>query len=154
MCFQETTESSNVDSEGLVTMSTPGKQAEIKILCTPLPASVTDILDKNVDLIKTLDKFISSLEKVNKIEDGLEKLNLKDDNVTNIPLQLSEKTLREISFFKDKLAHAFSEAGPPWSEDNFVEKIWSFGPRRCGPNILFNTIKGIFSYITFFLLGC
>ncbi|CAH1407872.1 unnamed protein product [Nezara viridula] len=139
---KETTESSNVDSEGLVTMTTPGKQAEIKILCASLPASVTDILDKNVDLIKIVDKFISSLEKINKIEDGLDKLNLKDENITNIPLQLSEKTLREISIFKEKLAHAFSEAGPPWSEDNFVEKIWSFGPRRCGPNILFNTIQG------------
>lgn len=31
-------------------------------------------------------------------------------------------------------------AGPDWI--GAVEKIWSFGPRNCGPNILLNCVKG------------
>ena len=125
-----------------MTITTPGKQAVIKILCAPLPVSVTNILDKNVDLIKTIDKFTNSSEKISKVTDCLEKLNLEDENEPNIPLQMSEKTLRDVNVLKDKLTQAFNEAGAPWNEDNFVDQIWCFGPRRCGPNILVNRIKG------------
>jgi translation elongation factor EF-G len=40
---------------------------------------------------------------------------------------------------KDSLIKAFSAAG--WPKDT-VDRIWSFGPRRCGPNILLNRISG------------
>ncbi|XP_059490182.1 elongation factor-like GTPase 1 isoform X3 [Neocloeon triangulifer] len=40
---------------------------------------------------------------------------------------------------KDQLKKAF--ASENWPEDT-VDRIWTFGPRRCGPNILLNRIEG------------
>ena len=51
---------------------------------------------------------------------------------------MSEKKLQEIDSFKTELVKAFNEAGKEW--ENVVEKIWSFGPKKCGPNILFNFV--------------
>jgi len=54
-------------------------------------------------------------------------------------LDSSRKHLKkEPTKIKEALAQAFSSAG--WSPDT-VDRIWSFGPRRCGPNILLNRIK-------------
>lgn len=43
--------------------------------------------------------------------------------------------------FLHELRAACQEAGPFWMEN--MDRIWSFGPRRCGPNILLNGIPGL-----------
>lgn len=50
----------------------------------------------------------------------------------------SEKILQKIESFKSELKKLFSEAGQEW--EKVFDKIWCFGPRRCGPNILFNLV--------------
>lgn len=130
------------EADGLITMSTPGKQSTIKVLCAPLPNSVVTILEKNVDLIKILDKHTSSSEGINVLRENFNRLNIGlDDEDMNVPVQLSEKNSREIDTLKQSLSEAFKEAGEPWNEENIVDKIWNFGPRRSGPNILFNCVK-------------
>lgn len=52
---------------------------------------------------------------------------------------MSEKTLQKIEYFKSELKRAFTEAGQEW--EKLFNKIWCFGPRRCGPNILFNLVE-------------
>lgn len=53
---------------------------------------------------------------------------------------LSEKTHKKIEAFKADLQKAFTSSGKEWN--NLLNKIWCFGPKRCGPNILFNLIEG------------
>lgn len=48
--------------------------------------------------------------------------------------------LPAISSLKAELQTAFSEAGKEW--DGIMEQMWSVGPRKCGPNMLWNRIKG------------
>lgn len=43
--------------------------------------------------------------------------------------------------FKSSLGELFEKAEGDWSRKT-VEEIWSFGPRRCGPNVLINRIPG------------
>lgn len=44
--------------------------------------------------------------------------------------------MQELEKFKIDLKLAFEQAGEVWR--NAYETIWCFGPRRVGPNILFN----------------
>lgn len=53
---------------------------------------------------------------------------------------MTEAISVKIAGLKKELKKAFSEAGKPW--ESMVDKIWCFGPKRCGPNILFNCIEG------------
>jgi len=55
-------------------------------------------------------------------------------------LEKSRQQLKsEPAKLREALVAAFKTAG--WASDT-VDRIWSFGPRRCGPNILLNRIKG------------
>lgn len=54
--------------------------------------------------------------------------------------RLTENAAESIKNIKQQLKEEFEKAGPGWV--GAEEKIWSFGPRRCGPNILLNCIKG------------
>lgn len=42
-----------VDSDGLVTINTPNKQATLSVRAMPLPEEVTRLLEENSDLIRT-----------------------------------------------------------------------------------------------------
>lgn len=46
----------------------------------------------------------------------------------------------DIRIFRDNLRVEFSKAGKEWA--SLEEHIWSLGPKRIGPNILFNCIPG------------
>ena len=53
-------------------------------------------------------------------------------------LSISEGILGGLSKLKEGLSMAFTEAGQVWGDT--VEKIWSFGPRLIGANILVNEV--------------
>ena len=101
----------------------------LEIDARPLPEKVTKILEKNVDLIKLFhhyDKSRSDKEE----ESGKIALDLKMESLCS----MSEKKQRALETFKTELAIAFREAG----QKDVLDKIWSFGPRNCGLNILLN----------------
>lgn len=100
------------EGNGTLQVFTPNKKSFIKMRAVPLPESVTELLEKH----KTLLKQLSS------------KNSHKDD------IASATHDLREL------LRIEFSNAGTPWSSDS-VDKIWSFGPKYCGPNILFNNVE-------------
>lgn len=80
-----------------------------------LPEEVTQILEDNVDLLKTLDN-----------------LNKNDADSLN-------KTMQDrLAELKSKLDKSFNEAGKFWK--GAVNQIWAFGPRRVGPNLLLNRV--------------
>uniref|UniRef100_A0A8B9YVI2 Elongation factor-like GTPase 1 n=1 Tax=Buteo japonicus TaxID=224669 RepID=A0A8B9YVI2_9AVES len=109
-----------VDSDGLVTISTPNKQATLSVRAMPLPEEVTRLLEENSDLIRTMEHLNTSLN---------------EDKKTH---EINQKTLDRIKEFKQKLEQNLQ--GRKWR--NAVDQIWSFGPRKCGPNILLYNFEG------------
>ncbi|XP_058012282.1 elongation factor-like GTPase 1 isoform X2 [Ahaetulla prasina] len=109
-----------VDSDGLITISTPNKYATLSVRATPLPEEVTQLLEENSELIRTIELFTSSLNEDQKTQ------------------EMNQKTLGRIQEFKQKLEQNLP--GRKWR--NAVDGIWSFGPRKCGPNILLNRCEG------------
>uniref|UniRef100_A0A8C1XHZ5 Elongation factor-like 1 n=1 Tax=Cyprinus carpio TaxID=7962 RepID=A0A8C1XHZ5_CYPCA len=108
-----------VDSTGLVTLTTPNKMATVGVRAIPLPEEVTRLLEDNVELIRTMEQF---------------SLFAWEDKT----LDINQKILENIQDFKVKLESNLQ--GHKWR--GAVEHIWAFGPRRFGPNILLNNIEG------------
>ncbi|XP_006030284.1 elongation factor-like GTPase 1 [Alligator sinensis] len=109
-----------VDSDGLITISTPNKYATLSVRAMPLPEEATRLLEENSDLIRTMDQFNASLN---------------EDKKTH---EINQKTLDKIQEFKQKMEQNLQ--GRKWR--NAVDQIWSFGPRKCGPNILLHRFEG------------
>lgn len=104
---------------GTIVQKTANKKCTIKIRAAPLPLTVTEILEKSLEILTVL-KENENLLKAGKLD------------------ALSEVVQDEIAELKDKLADAFEKDG--W-DPGTVNRIWSFGPKKCGPNILINEIK-------------
>ncbi|KAL4228082.1 Elongation factor-like GTPase 1 [Mactra antiquata] len=113
---------------GLVQIYTPNKLCMVQIRALPLPQEVTNFLDDNQFLIKTLDQYMSA------------KLSEKKKSENQIESRLKQSTKEAIKEFKDKLEELFKNAGKQWN--GCVEQIWAFGPKRVGPNILLNKVDG------------
>ncbi|XP_075714196.1 elongation factor-like GTPase 1 isoform X2 [Rhinoderma darwinii] len=109
-----------IDPDGLVTLTTSNKLATLSVRAMPLPEEITHLLEKNNDLIRTM-----------------EQINLAySEGISAI--HVNEITIRRIHEFKSQLEQHLQ--GRRWR--NAVDHIWSFGPRRYGPNILVNRIEG------------
>ena len=106
-------------------MSTPNNSCRLRLRAEPLPEPVTTLLEKSEDLVKTLEHFTSA-----KIAD---KQDIQEATMT-------DETIKHLLEFKEKLKEAFRSEGNGWTD--VVDQIWSFGPRKVGPNILLNRIEG------------
>ena len=109
---------------------TANRQCCFEIDAKPLPEKVTILLEKNVELIKLLDQYLNRSAKDNKELQGVSDIG----RLSLEAVALTEKKQKAVETFKNKLRDAFIEAG--WGD--VLDKIWSFGPRKCGPNILLN----------------
>ncbi|OCT86890.1 hypothetical protein XELAEV_18020580mg, partial [Xenopus laevis] len=109
-----------IDPDGLVTLTTPNKLATLSVRAMPLPEEVTQLLEKNSDLIRTMEQINLAL------------------NEGSYNIQFNELAIERITTFKSNLQQHLQ--GRRWR--NAVDQIWSFGPRRYGPNILLNRIEG------------
>ncbi|KAL6112622.1 efl1 [Pungitius sinensis] len=108
----------NVDSSGLVTLTTPNRLATVSVRAFPLPPEVTSLLERSTELIRTLEQINMSLRE-------------------GRSLDVSPRTLEAIAGFKVQLESLLQ--GRKWRD--VVEHIWAFGPRRYGPNILLNSVQ-------------
>lgn len=123
---------------GTVIVSTPNKLARLRIRCLPLPLPVLSFLEEEADTIKGI------------VEAGDRKGAVKKDDVEEIDRDSDEaKRMAAAEKFLEALRAKFAEAvadgagGPDkdvWS--TVVDNIWAFGPKRSGPNILVNHIRG------------
>uniref|UniRef100_A0A671UE21 Elongation factor-like 1 n=1 Tax=Sparus aurata TaxID=8175 RepID=A0A671UE21_SPAAU len=114
-----TSDSLHVDPSGLVTLIIPNRLATMSVRAIPLPKEATDLLESSTELIRTLEQLNMSLRE-------------------GKSLDVSLRTLEAIAGLKTQLECLLP--GRKWR--NAVEHIWSFGPRRYGPNILLNSIEG------------
>ncbi|XP_062868569.1 elongation factor-like GTPase 1 [Trichomycterus rosablanca] len=108
-----------VDSGGLVTLTTPNRMAAVGVRAVPLPEDATGLLEENGENIRTMENF---------------NLMAREGKA----LEISARTLEEIRSFRAELEKRLQ--GHRWR--NAVERIWAFGPRRYGPNILLNGVDG------------
>ncbi|XP_077988979.1 elongation factor-like GTPase 1 [Glandiceps talaboti] len=108
--------------DGLVQMQTSNRLCTMSVRAIPLPEQVTELLENSVELIKVLDRVATASLVSGRIDHS----------------RLTSNMLEKLLEFKKSLGNAFQEAGKRWR--NSLEQIWSFGPRRCGPNILLNRI--------------
>lgn len=96
-----------------VTAQTANQQCRVKMLAIPLPKTVTDLLETNNELLKSATQ------------------------VSN----LSDRVQVRLKELRDALSSAFkesSEAPEIYQMDDIVDRIWAFGPKKCGTNILLN----------------
>ncbi|XP_046400557.1 elongation factor-like GTPase 1 isoform X2 [Ischnura elegans] len=130
------------DDDGLITVTTPNKRSVLKIRAEPLPENVTDLLLKSGDAIRAMARYH---DQRNVPEDEarlkMENLRLESDAAgsEHVPTStLPGKILSSVEDLRMKLKKEFSQAGKEW--EGAENNVWSYGPKRCGPNILLNKI--------------
>ncbi|KAK3919473.1 Elongation factor-like GTPase 1 [Frankliniella fusca] len=156
--------SSKKEKEGLITVWTANQKCCITISATPLPEDVVRILENNADLIKTYDQYIMSQRRRGDMVSSMKAMTLSGHPTEEAATELgstpassdtsfldaedeqlsslTDRTLKAIEKLQEDLKTAFDDSkNPIWQ--NVLEKIWSFGPRRFGPNILVNNVEGL-----------
>ncbi|RWS30758.1 elongation factor Tu GTP-binding domain-containing protein 1-like isoform X2 [Leptotrombidium deliense] len=102
-----------------VFLMTPNKKSRITMKAIPLPANVTRLLENNEELLKTLTKY--------------RRLRY------NRSFVLGEDTIKKLINLKEKLSLMLQTEKEFWEID-MCDKILSFGPKHCGPNIILNLL--------------
>ena len=109
-----------------VELMTPNRRCKIRLEAVPLPEEVIDFLSKSHEELKLIAKLITAQHK---------------SSPTSIE-ELSECIQKKVGVFKDQFKAKISEVRKSkadwrnlYSED-FVDRIWSFGPRYSGSNLL------------------
>lgn len=126
----------HITRHGIIELLTPNKKCRIKIKCSPLPSLVVDCLVSNAETLKVLAKLVTSRQKSN----------------TKLINQLSDQSQKKIVDFKRQLHESFMESREEkfeWRllfQEDLVERIWSFGPKYSGCNLLVAGDKTICSY--------
>lgn len=68
----------------------------------------------------------------------LKALHMLQTSTSREKVRLSEETLTELQELRSKLDTVLVESGSEW--EDVVDRIWSFGPRHTGANILVNSV--------------
>lgn len=99
-----------------VTVFTANKQCRIKLVAVPLPKSVVDRLEENATILKTASQLNEHT--------------------------MSDRTRAKLNELRAALADDFRSADDDgdgiYNREDFVDRIWAFGPKKCGANILVN----------------
>ncbi len=100
-------------SNEAIVIHTPNKKCCVRLRAAPIPPAAAKILDENGELFRALD------------------------------LEASESLASQVMEQKESVKAALESA---LAEDEhrrlFIDRIWSLGPKRCGPNLLINNITG------------
>lgn len=110
-----------INADRSVTLFTPSRQSSLTVRASPLPESVALLLDKEAPLLRAFDMA--------KKAEGEEK--------SEIDSELCQKIME----FRQRLKEAFDQSEMELWKNFDLDRIWSFGPRKCGPNVLINDIK-------------
>lgn len=125
---------------GNVVSTTTSKQITIRLQVQPLPAAVVDFLEKNVAIVRQIySKQKAEAEGRVSYDEPVDGETEQDDAAEP---DTNTGGLLSLVEFKESLKAAFAE-------DNATSSMWlsaietvaAFGPRRVGPNILFDNTK-------------
>jgi ribosome assembly protein 1 len=116
------TEDEEVIEAGLVEVTTINGRCTFRVRAVPLPEDITNLLEENQSLIKTMGQISKSQGK------------------GKVGLEVQQNVIDSIREFKNQLSKVFRESGKMWRDAE--NQMWSFGPKRVGPNLLLNRVKG------------
>lgn len=106
-----TADEKNADKS--VSIHTANQQCRVKLSAIPLPKAITDLLESNYELLKSAT------------------------HVTD----LAERTKMRLLEIRETLRAAFKECTENvelFGRNDLIERIWAFGPKKCGTNLLIN----------------
>ncbi|ONH68725.1 Ribosome assembly protein 1 [Cyberlindnera fabianii] len=104
----------------------------IKLRALPLPQKVVEFLQENQRSIRSF--AIAAKKRHEETEE--------DDKEEDGDIDATSNTIMDIATFKKRLQHLFSEDDKyreVWAD--IVDRVSAFGPKRVGPNILFDSQK-------------
>lgn len=116
----------NSSKTGLIDLVTPNRRCRIKLRASPLPDEILKCLLDNNETLKVIGKLITSRHRTS--PQTLD--------------QLSDFNKKRVEAFKKNLNSCLIESRADKSDwtnlypEDLVERIWSFGPKYSGPNIL------------------
>ncbi|KAG9307484.1 hypothetical protein G9A89_017314 [Geosiphon pyriformis] len=119
-------------SRGQVRLSTPNKYCTLKVRTVPLPPNVNEFLNANVITVKSM---LEEREWRNK---GYTSVAYDEEALKEVAIK-KERVLKTDEFFT-LLEAEFNKAADKETWKDVLEKIWAFGPKRVGPNILVNHV--------------
>lgn len=124
---------------GAVVGVTSSKQATVTVRVRPLPASVTDFLNKNAGAIKHLhsEKWEANGGKGN----GAAGEGQNDDQSIDDDDEILEAKGLSPDEFKKQLQSLLENGKGREPFKNIMDQIAGFGPRRTGPNLLIDATK-------------
>ncbi|XP_066273846.1 elongation factor-like GTPase 1 [Branchiostoma lanceolatum] len=111
---------------GSILLQTPNKLCSLKVRAMPLPEDISNLLEDNADLLRTLDRITKSSGDISHHQAERAKV--------------TAETLNRLTELKSTLEAKFAQAGRHYRDA--IDQIWAFGPRRNGPNILLNRVAG------------
>ncbi|KAG7196948.1 hypothetical protein KM043_000216 [Ampulex compressa] len=112
-------------------------QCYFEVDAKPLPESVGKLLEENGPLLRAMGEQRGRVGE-GSLEREREGASASSATAPDFPREAScayDRGRRSFESFESELRLAFEEAS--WEGDT-LRKIWSFGPRKCGPNILLN----------------
>ncbi|KAF2104817.1 P-loop containing nucleoside triphosphate hydrolase protein [Rhizodiscina lignyota] len=134
---------------GTVVGATTSKQVTVRLRVRPLPAAVTEFLERNPGVIRRL--YAERRAKEGHFEENGQSSNgVSEEQATVEDEEVIEPDSRmTLQDFNTKLREAFAEAkGEREVWKDCIESIAAFGPRRAGPNILVDkTTSGAFERV-------
>lgn len=107
-------ETETTDADKTITVFTPNKQSRVQILAVSMPDGMVEILEKNAIILKAVSEY------------------------SNKKTLLPERTIKTLEELKNSLKELFEADKSGHFPEDSVNKIWSFGPKKCGTNILLN----------------
>lgn len=128
------------DARGTVYVNVGNGVVKIRLRAKPLPGAVTDWLEANTATIRSL------LERRGgsggNVEDDAAAAAAAAASATTTGGGASQQVVPPSQFFAT-LASKLQKAGSTakawdqeWKEEDLVDRIWAFGPRRVGPNLI------------------
>jgi ribosome assembly protein 1 len=115
------------NKDGIIEISTPNKKCTIRLKASPIPEAVSDILTSSgSEVLRMISKLVTSRHKLDPQSFG----------------QLSEVNKRKLDTFKKDIHAEFEKSRKEkvdWKHlycENIADRIWSFGPKYSGPNML------------------
>ncbi|KAG2182081.1 hypothetical protein INT43_007008 [Umbelopsis isabellina] len=129
---------------GTITVPIPSKFISLKLRAVPLPKNVVEFISSHTATIKTIVEQKLARKNAKKQSKDGEAEDIRAENITG---ELSEEKILSAADFQNQLKKEFKVAqdqGGPLAQvwDGIVDQIWSFGPKRVGPNLLVNKIPG------------
>ena len=133
---------SNDIPRGTVVGTTTSKQISFRIRVRPLPAVLTEFLEKHRDDVRRLYAVKKAQEGSRRGNEGSSDAGDHEDDDSKIQGAIRSDTM-SLEDFKKALKESLAEQTDHkefW--ENVIERITAFGPRMIGPNLLIDSTKG------------